>query len=80
MGVCLEVLVVGALCTWVLATRRASVNKFFWGLKPELRSKIAMVPRSTIMEVIDLAITQEMVFAYDCGESYFATQEFQSSQ
>ena len=47
-----------------LATARARADKFFWGLKPELRSRVATAPRGTITEVIEAATTHELVYDY----------------
>ena len=52
----------------ILAIDKARVDKFFWGLKPELRKRVATVPRGTITEVIDVATTHELVFEYDCAQ------------
>ena len=48
-----------------LATDKARADKFFWGLKPELRGRVATVPRGTITEVIDATTTHELVYEHD---------------
>ena len=49
----------------ILATDKARANKFFWGLKLELRSRVATARRGSITEVIEAATTHELVYEHD---------------
>ena len=49
----------------ILETDKARADKFFWGLKPELRSRVATVPRGTITKVIETATTHKLVYEHD---------------
>lgn len=77
--VCKENFTVGAFCTLVLVTEEARVYNFFCGRKSELRSKIVMVPKIMITEVIDSATIKELVFEYEAREGLIATRVCQPS-
>ena len=52
----------------ILATDKARADKYFWGLKPELRSRVATAARGTLTEVIEAATTHELVYKHDCSQ------------
>ena len=45
----------------LLHNEKVRCNKFFWGLKFELRDRIANVPRNTLHEVINAAANHELI-------------------
>ena len=49
----------------MLLNEKARCNKFFWGLKFELRDRIANVPRNTLHEVINAAANHELILEQD---------------
>ena len=49
----------------ILTADKARADKFFWGLKPELKSRVTKVPRGTLTEVIEAATTHELVYEHD---------------
>ena len=44
-----------------MANEKARANKFFWGLKFELRDRIANIPRANLSDVVNAAANHELI-------------------
>ena len=64
----------------LLHYEKARCNKFFWGLKFELRDRIANVPRNTLHEVINAVANHELILKQEKSAMKFTQKQDASLQ